>query len=270
MAQRVHYSPSTLAEAARGRTFPSWDVTRAFVLACHGDESAWAARWTSVKASVSGGIAESDSASAPTGGSSPALQQPAPSHRGWSSRLRPLLIVLAAVVAALVAGAGYMLALRRPPPAHSVFLGMADIERYCRARGYSAASLDGATAYDWHCTGVAGAKDSLSVIEACRWRYSHPTATARFDDIRNPHSWQCWDQVVILGRVDLNSYCRSMGYAKAAMKGPTVDLWRCVSTNHRELPIDPDSACRWQYGARLQVANIAHYKSPWEQWDCWG
>ncbi|MBP2472418.1 WD40 repeat protein/transcriptional regulator with XRE-family HTH domain [Crossiella equi] len=45
LARVVHYSVSTLSEAARGRKLPSLAVTLAYVRACGGDEEHWEARW---------------------------------------------------------------------------------------------------------------------------------------------------------------------------------------------------------------------------------
>ncbi|GAA1805664.1 hypothetical protein GCM10009682_29400 [Luedemannella flava] len=45
LAQRAHYSASTLADAAKGDRLPSLEVTLAFVAACGGDPEEWAARW---------------------------------------------------------------------------------------------------------------------------------------------------------------------------------------------------------------------------------
>ncbi|MEV6243201.1 helix-turn-helix transcriptional regulator [Lentzea sp. NPDC051838] len=45
LAQRTHYSTSTLADAARGLRKPSLDVVVAFVRACDGDVGEWTARW---------------------------------------------------------------------------------------------------------------------------------------------------------------------------------------------------------------------------------
>ncbi|MGX7670357.1 NBR1-Ig-like domain-containing protein [Plantactinospora sp. DSM 117369] len=42
-------SHTTLHEAASGTRFPSWETTREFVRACHGDETAWRARWESAR-----------------------------------------------------------------------------------------------------------------------------------------------------------------------------------------------------------------------------
>jgi WD40 repeat protein len=45
LAQRAHFSSSTLAEAAAGRKLPSLPVTLAYVRACDADDDEWAARW---------------------------------------------------------------------------------------------------------------------------------------------------------------------------------------------------------------------------------
>ncbi|GGU14847.1 helix-turn-helix domain-containing protein [Lentzea flava] len=45
-----HYSPSTLADAARGQRLPSLAVTLAFVRACGGDEEEWERRWREIGA----------------------------------------------------------------------------------------------------------------------------------------------------------------------------------------------------------------------------
>ena len=45
MAQRAHFSSSTLAEATQGRRLPSEVVVRAFVEACSADPGPWLARW---------------------------------------------------------------------------------------------------------------------------------------------------------------------------------------------------------------------------------
>lgn len=45
MAGRAHYSPSMLATAASGSTLPTWELTRAFVIACGDDPGQWRDRW---------------------------------------------------------------------------------------------------------------------------------------------------------------------------------------------------------------------------------
>jgi hypothetical protein len=130
--------------------------------------------------------------------------------------------------------------------------------------------LDGTTAYDWHCTRPPAVRTSLSVIDLCRWQYRSPTATARYDDFHNPYSWQCWDHVRSLGRPNLEKYCQTRGYSAAALEGRTIDMWHCVSTSGSRAGIDEDSACRWQYGPLVLVANPGLVNAPWEKWDCWG
>ncbi|MEV4255421.1 hypothetical protein AB0J52_19890, partial [Spirillospora sp. NPDC049652] len=45
MSKRSYYGFTTLAEAAAGRRFPSWEITRAYVVACGGDVAEWERRW---------------------------------------------------------------------------------------------------------------------------------------------------------------------------------------------------------------------------------
>ncbi|WP_018682373.1 helix-turn-helix domain-containing protein [Actinokineospora enzanensis] len=52
LAGIANYTHGVLAAAASGRKLPTWPVTRAFVLACAGDEEAWQRRWSAAKAEV--------------------------------------------------------------------------------------------------------------------------------------------------------------------------------------------------------------------------
>lgn len=52
LAQRTHYSVSTLSQAAAGRALPSLPVTRAFAAACDGDPAAWEQKWRAVHRSA--------------------------------------------------------------------------------------------------------------------------------------------------------------------------------------------------------------------------
>ncbi|MFJ9520979.1 XRE family transcriptional regulator [Kitasatospora sp. NPDC101801] len=63
MAQRVHFSASTLAEAAKGQRLPSLEVTLAYVAACGGDEAEWRTRWES--AADAGGVLVRESPAPP-------------------------------------------------------------------------------------------------------------------------------------------------------------------------------------------------------------
>jgi hypothetical protein len=202
----------------------------------------------------------------------PASRPPEPRRR-IGRRQWPLAAAAVALVAiGAVAG---MLVLRSPvqsngPAARSAFLGEVDLAGYCRSRGFLNVVLDGSTAYDWRCVGANTPKQSFSVIEACRWQYARPEALARYTDIHNPNSWQCWNDIVVLGRVDLDKYCLAHGYTRALLTGTTVDTYSCVSDQGRSAVIDEDSACRWAYGSRALVSSANSYFRPWEQWDCWG
>ncbi|WP_214110629.1 nSTAND1 domain-containing NTPase [Acrocarpospora catenulata] len=54
LAQRAHYSASTLADAAKGDRLPSLEVTLAYALALGGDEAEWRERWEAAAAAVHG------------------------------------------------------------------------------------------------------------------------------------------------------------------------------------------------------------------------
>jgi hypothetical protein len=279
MSRDAHYSHTALSGVLAGGRLPSRDLTLAFVRACGGDEQAWARRW---EAAERGGMAGTTRPP----GSNPDRSVPLPvaepsdsaaaQTRVAARRPRSRQTAFVAVAVAVAALAGWVLvgvpaAMLPDVPAHSLFLGGVDLAGYCRALGYAGSSVDGPTAYDWHCLRPPGTKESLSVIEACRWRYRRTTATARFADIHDADSWQCWDNVVVLGRIDLRRYCQSQGFADTSLRGATTDSWYCVSAGGGKASlVDPDSACRWQYGRRALVANIAHYRAPWEHWDCWG
>jgi hypothetical protein len=45
LAKTAHFSKATLSAAAAGHRLPTWDVTRAYVLACGGNSTEWQSRW---------------------------------------------------------------------------------------------------------------------------------------------------------------------------------------------------------------------------------
>ncbi|GAB3460826.1 nSTAND1 domain-containing NTPase [Actinophytocola sediminis] len=60
LSRRAHYSPTTLADAARGERLPSLAVTLAYVRACGGETDEWAARWRAVVTQQTSAAAEED------------------------------------------------------------------------------------------------------------------------------------------------------------------------------------------------------------------
>ncbi len=55
LADRAHYSPAALSEAAGGRKLPTLDVTLAYVRACGGDAEGWRRRWNALAAELAHG-----------------------------------------------------------------------------------------------------------------------------------------------------------------------------------------------------------------------
>jgi hypothetical protein len=53
MALLAHVSRASLSAAASGHRLPTWEVTRAYVRACDGDEREWHDRWLAVRAEIS-------------------------------------------------------------------------------------------------------------------------------------------------------------------------------------------------------------------------
>jgi len=49
LAERANVSPSALSQAASGRKLPTWNITRAFVKGCDGDEESWYEQWSQVR-----------------------------------------------------------------------------------------------------------------------------------------------------------------------------------------------------------------------------
>lgn len=49
LAERANVSPSALSQATSGRKLPTWNVTRAFVKGCDGDEEFWYEQWSQVR-----------------------------------------------------------------------------------------------------------------------------------------------------------------------------------------------------------------------------
>lgn len=275
MSHASHYSHTALANVLTSGRLPTLPVTLAFVRACGGDEDDWASRWAALNSASDGAqdeftvsrhVPEQRRAIRPASAGDAA---PVPTRR---KRLWKQATAAGVILTLSLAGwafAALTLALGSAP-SHSVFLGPANLGRYCQATGFTGVSLDGQTAYDWHCVQHGAERTSLSVIEACRWQYKSSTATARYAEMGDPYSWQCWDHVVDLGRVDLQQYCAALGFTSPLLEGSTADNWYCTGEHRRQIAIDADSSCRWQYGQQVLVATEPHYRQPWEHWDCWG
>ncbi|BAL87541.1 hypothetical protein AMIS_23210 [Actinoplanes missouriensis 431] len=70
-----------------------------------------------------------------------------------------------------------------------------------------------------------------------------------------------------LGGLDIGAYCRSIGYADAALTGTTAYDWHCVAGG-RQGDLAFDAACRWQYGNEHVVDRIDDFYDPTSV-SCW-
>jgi hypothetical protein len=75
--------------------------------------------------------------------------------------------------------------------------------------------------------------------------------------------------IVMLGGVDLNGYCRSIGNVSASLDGPTAYDWRCVTPSGNHVGIYPNitAACHWQYSDSKAVDTMGNFYDP-ESWRC--
>jgi hypothetical protein len=70
-----------------------------------------------------------------------------------------------------------------------------------------------------------------------------------------------------LGGIDLGAYCRTIGYADAALTGSTAYDWHCTDGG-RQGDLAFDAACRAQYGNEHIVDRIADFYDPTSV-SCW-
>lgn len=159
-----------------------------------------------------------------------------------------------------------------PSPASSIspLGGISNLNGYCQSIGDSGASLDGSTAYDWHCVTADGQHDSISMGAACQWQYNNPQAVDFVQDYFNPNSWQCFTNVQLLGGIsNLNGYCQSIGDTGASLDGNTAYNWNCVTSGGQHDSISMGAACQWQYNTSQTIPRLGNYSDP-SSWQCWG
>ncbi|BFU46305.1 hypothetical protein [Krasilnikovia sp. MM14-A1004] len=65
-----------------------------------------------------------------------------------------------------------------------------------------------------------------------------------------------------LGGLDLGAYCRAIGWADAALTGPTAYDWHCVANDGRRGDLTFDAACRWTYSTGDAVDRIGDFRDP--------
>ncbi|MGA5298839.1 helix-turn-helix domain-containing protein [Nucisporomicrobium flavum] len=127
MAVRAHVSKASLSAAAAGHRLPTWDVTKAYVVACGGDPDGWRDRWLRVRDEL--GCAASMQE---PGEPAPAGRRESSAVAGWwqraewsrvssaapwlITRRRPALLAAASCAAVIIAAPIAMAALRPDRP----------------------------------------------------------------------------------------------------------------------------------------------------------
>jgi hypothetical protein len=108
------------------------------------------------------------------------------------------------------------------PTADAVtWLGGVNLLGWCKEKGGDRVSLQGTTAYHWHCTALDGREIPVNVFEACKSTYHDPNAVDWLGNFFNPYSWACFTNARQLS-IDLNGYCKSKGYKGVEVAGPTA------------------------------------------------
>ncbi len=77
-------------------------------------------------------------------------------------------------------------------PGFGTKLGGVNLNGYCKSIGDTGASLDGKTAFDWHCVTQSGAHVGITVTAACQWQYKRSDASALWNNYFSPYSWRCY------------------------------------------------------------------------------
>lgn len=169
------------------------------------------------------------------------------------------------------------------PPAGAKELGSVDLKAYCQRRGYDGAELDGPiegpyAAYNWRCFDSTRT-DSIDVQDACRAEYGLPDATAKAADLNDAYSWRCYSRhqpsssgEVELGSVDLDGYCKSLGYDGAELEGPRYASyaaynWRCFDSARKD-SIDVQGACQYEYSRPDATAHATNVNDAYS-WRCY-
>ncbi|MFC5835283.1 hypothetical protein [Nonomuraea insulae] len=195
--------------------------------------------------------------------------------------MRPRHLLLTVLLACLsMTCIGVSPAAAAPLKAQSadVYLGGVDLSGYCRSLGYTGARLKAPNGIaDWRCYihGPAGVdtEANLSVIDACRYQFA-PLVTAGYPVTAQANGnsggeWKCHataGQSEALPRMDLRSFCVSIGYTDARHGGGNVTGWSCVRTG-TSIPLDLHAACAYQH--RDRVAQGWSLVAVWESFGGW-
>ena len=73
---------------------------------------------------------------------------------------------------------------------------------------------------------------------------------------------------ILLGPVDLNRYCLSLGDVSVSLNGSTANDWRCVTPSGNHVSIDVIKACQSEYNRSDATAIASNVYNPYS-WKCY-
>lgn len=175
------------------------------------------------------------------------------------------------LVGVLACSLAVTLSLGTAPSAHaSVFtLGGLNLKAYCQSLGYPSVRTIGTTYYDWRCVDRNGNNVSFAMWQACHWQYNDRNAWDVTPNFYVPTGGICIESALVLGGIDVDAYCRYLGYSGARLDGSTAYDWHCLNiyTGWVTGQLDMDDACDELYHEPA-VARFANFYYP-TSWQCW-
>ncbi|HVB73699.1 MAG TPA: hypothetical protein VNE38_09110 [Ktedonobacteraceae bacterium] len=152
----------------------------------------------------------------------------------------------------------------------SITSGGVNLNAYCKSLGDKGVALDGSTAYDWRCVTQDGRHVKISMIRACQWQFKDPNAADRLLDFYNPFSWSCLTHARLVGGIDMDGYCRSLGY-DGFLVGTNAYTWTCNDKNDpgNNIRVNTLLACKWTNKNPSALDRLPDFYNPYS-WQCWG
>jgi hypothetical protein len=149
-------------------------------------------------------------------------------------------------------------------------LGNVQLDPYCQSLGYARAGLANSTYYGWYCLNAQGSGVAIiSMQSACQWQYNNYSVVDVTNNFYDASSAICYRINAYMGGVNLQGYCRALGYVGVTTVGSTAYDWRCVASTGFLLSLSSmTSACQWQYGFNTIVARFYNFYST-TSWECW-
>ncbi|HEY4036256.1 MAG TPA: hypothetical protein VGL94_20035 [Ktedonobacteraceae bacterium] len=190
---------------------------------------------------------------------------------------------------------------------NATLVGGINLTKYCQSLGYQNYVHDGATAYDFRCTGNGQTETDKfdTMLAACQIQYrgyAYVIDRLAEDDghsgYSDPTSWECWGslggskvnnpnpstvnsinstigQIKIYGLLtkhQLSKYCTSQGdFTSAKVIGNhNAYNWRCVSSDGQNVgTINMEDACRTITNDPQAEDRFLNYFDP-NSWECFG